>query len=292
MIGKECYKDINRLLIERLEEKKTLIAVHRGVWGGNIVENTVPAIELALRVGGDMAECDLSISTDGVIYLFHDGHEKRLIKSSENIMTMSSKEIDELTYGNSLACPSGMHPQKFEEMLAAFKNGELINIDRAWRGDLQKTLDVMRKYPHILQQAIIKTPVKEEYLEIINNCPEKYMYMPIAYNLEDVKKALSYKDINIVGVEIIAKSNEDELFQQEAVDWIHSQGLYVWVNVLVLSNREKDILYGDITDDRAVLGNPDETWGLLMDRGIDIIQTDWPVILKEYRDARIKISKE
>ncbi|MBQ8621961.1 MAG: glycerophosphodiester phosphodiesterase family protein [Oscillospiraceae bacterium] len=289
MFGKECYRENNLLLNRALEEKKTLIAVHRGVWGGNIVENTVPAIQLALRLGGDMAECDLSISTDGVVYLFHDTHEQRLLGMNKNIMTLSSAEIDSLTYRNSLNCSSGIHPVRLTQMLSELNHGELINIDRAWRGDLKKTLDVMRAYPHMQKQALFKTPVKDEYLKIMNECPEKYMYMAIAYSMDDVRKALSYPDINMVGVELIARSNEAELFQQEAIDQIHAQGLFTWVNTLVLSVQANHILYGDITDDRAVLESPEANWGVLMDRGIDIIQTDWPVFLKEFRDRRAAV---
>lgn len=289
MIGKECYQKNNLLLNRALEEKKNLIAVHRGAWGGNIVENTVPAIQLALRLGGDMAECDLSISTDGEVYLFHDGHEQRLLGVNKNIMTLSSAEIDALTYRNSLNCSSGLHPVRLTQMLSALNHGELINIDRAWRGNLKKTLDVMRAYPHMQQQALFKTPVKDEYLKIMGECPEKYMYMAIAYSMDDVRKALSYPDVNMVGVEMIARSNEDELFRQEAIDQIHAQGLFTWVNTLVLSDQAKHILYGDITDDRAVLESPEANWGVLMDRGIDIIQTDWPVFLKEYRDRRAAV---
>ena len=46
MIGKECYAEINSTLDALLAEKKVLVAVHRGAWGGNIVENTIPSCRL------------------------------------------------------------------------------------------------------------------------------------------------------------------------------------------------------------------------------------------------------
>ena len=42
----------------------------------------------------------------------------------------------------------------------------------------------------------------------------KVMYMPIAYNLEEIKTVLAYENINIVGVEMIAKNSEEELFSR------------------------------------------------------------------------------
>ena len=86
MAGQERYKEINRILNRELAEKKTLIAVHRGAWGGNVIENTIASYEIARFMGADMFECDLAQSTDGVVYVIHDGGEKRLFGREENII--------------------------------------------------------------------------------------------------------------------------------------------------------------------------------------------------------------
>ena len=184
MVGKKEYAQINELLNARLDAKKVLIAVHRGAWGGNIIEGTVPSLELALKMGADMFECDLSKSTDGVIYAFHDTQEPRLLKTKQNVKTMTSAEIDALEFYNSIDEPSGKHVQRFEEVVKYFTHGELFNIDRSWP-ILAETHELLKNYPHVVKQAIIKTPVKDEYLEFFQNCPVKYMYMPIVYNMEE-----------------------------------------------------------------------------------------------------------
>lgn len=132
MVGKKEYTQINELLNARLDAKKVLIAVHRGAWGGNIIEGTVPSLELALKMGADMFECDLSKSTDGVIYAFHDTQEPRLLKTEQNVKTMTSAEIDALEFYNSIDELSGKHVQRFEEVVKYFTHGELFNIDRSW----------------------------------------------------------------------------------------------------------------------------------------------------------------
>ena len=261
-----------------------LIAVHRGTWGGNVIQNTVQAYRIALDMGGDIFECDAALSADGVFYAFHDGTEPINLGREENLTTLPSQEIDRLVCINSAYGPSGVHVEKLEDVLQAFTHGELFNIDRAW--DILPQVDeIMRRYPHAIRQAVIKTPVKDEYLEFFNSCPEKYMYMPIVYNMDEVRKVLSYPDINLVGMELIAVTPEDELFQQENVEWIQQQGLYVWVNVITLSSLDKHRLYGGLDDDTALLDNPDNSWGVLLQRGIDILQTDWPMQLSRYRDA-------
>ena len=169
MVGKKEYAQINELLNARLAAKKVLIAVHRGAWGGNIIEGTVPSLELALKMGADMFECDLSKSTDGVIYAFHDTQEPRLLKTKQNVKTMTSAEIDALEFYNSIDEPSGKHVQRFEEVVKYFTHGELFNIDRSWP-ILAETHELLKNYPHVVKQAIIKTPVKDEYLEFFQNC--------------------------------------------------------------------------------------------------------------------------
>ena len=133
MVGKKEYAQINELLNMRLDAKKVLIAVHRGAWGGNIIEGTVPSLELALKMGADMFECDLSKSTDGVIYAFHDTQEPRLLKTKQNVKTMTSAEIDALEFYNSIDEPSGKHVQRFEEVVKYFTHGELFNNSREWK---------------------------------------------------------------------------------------------------------------------------------------------------------------
>ena len=66
--------------------------------------------------------------------------------------------------------------------------------------------------------------MKQEYLEFFNACPNKYMYMPIVYSMEELRQVLSYPDINVVGAEVIAFTPDHELFQQENLDWIRAQG--------------------------------------------------------------------
>lgn len=285
MVGQEQFQEINSLLNKRLEEKKVLIAVHRGCGCGNIIENTIPAYIAALQMNADMFECDLIASTDGVVYTFHDGYEMRLLRKRRNIKTYSSKEIDSFQYRNIIEEPANYHVEKFEAVLQHFNNGELFNIDRAW-DILPSVIELLEKYPHAIKQAIVKTPIKKPFLEFLENCPTKVMYMPIAYNMEDIKTVLSYKNINTVGIEMIAKKAEDELFQDENIQWVKDQGLYCWANAITLGGTKGYDLFGGLDDDIAIKAGPEKSWGKLMDKGINVMQTDWPGIMSAFRDNR------
>lgn len=285
MAGRKKYQEINQLLNQKLEEKEVLIAVHRGSSTGNIIQNTIPAYIAALKMHADMFECDLIESTDGELYVFHDTNEKRLYGGDKNIKLCSSEEIEGVEYINAVGEPSGYHVEKFEDILKHFCNGELFNVDRAW--SILPSVDrVMEKYPEAIHQAIIKTPVKKEYLDFFEQCPRKYMYMPIAKSLDEVKTVLSYENINVVGVELIAKTADAELFQEEVVHWVREQGLFCWVNALTLGGSSKHDLSGGLDDDMAILESPEKAWGALIDRGYNVIQTDWPAILNDFLQSR------
>ena len=48
-------------------------------------------------------------------------------------------------------------------------------------------------------------------------------------------------------------------------------------------------LSGTYNDDVALSEGPDAAWGVLMDRGYNVIQTDWPSLLASYRDEKFGV---
>ena len=74
-------------------------------------------------------------------------------------------------------------------------------------------------------------------------------------------------------------------FQDENIRFIKDQGLYIWVNVIKLGAADRIRLFGGLDDDAALLDDPDKSWGEVLRKGGDILQTDWPWQLAKYRDA-------
>ena len=288
--GQKRYEEINQLLNAKFKEKQVLICAHRGSWHGNVTQNTTMAYKAAIMQGADIVETDTTASVDGEVFSIHDGVEPRIFGWNRNSAHLTADQISSFSPLNSLGEPSSHHVQRLEEVLDFVRNGTLINIDRTWRaaGKVPALLD---RYPYMLQQAILKAPLSHrEILEQLESHPKKYMFMPICYSLADVDAALAYKDLNIVGIELIAFSNEDELFRDEAIRYIHSKNLFTWVNALTLTDvGHYKPLYGDLDDDISILEGPERGWGRLFDKQIDVIQTDWPALVKNYRQVRLGI---
>ena len=288
--GQKRYEEINQLLNAKFKEKQVLICAHRGSWHGNVTQNTTMAYKAAIMQGADIVETDTTASVDGEVFSIHDGVEPRIFGWNRNSAHLTADQISSFSPLNSLGEPSSHHVQRLEEVLDFVRNGTLINIDRTWRaaGKVPALLD---RYPYMLQQAILKAPLSHrEILEQLESHPKKYMFMPICYSLADVDAALAYKDLNIVGIELIAFSNEDELFRDEAIRYIHSKNLFTWVNALTLTDvGHYKPLYGDLDDDISILEGPERGWARLFDKQIDVIQTDWPALVKNYRQVRLGI---
>ena len=286
--GQSRFAENNEPLNQAFARRRVLICAHRGSWHGNVVQNTAIAYKAALMQGADIVETDTTASSDGVVFSLHDGGEERMFGWHHNALYMTASQIEGFLPTNALGEPSTHRVQRLETVLEYLCHGELVNIDRTWqaRGLVPSLLD---RHPHMRRQAILKAPLKHrQVMDQLENHPVKYMFMPICYSIQDVDAALEYKNLNLVGVELIAQSEQDELFSGEAIAYIHSKGLFCWANALTLTDVfPQSALYGPLDDDRSIWEGPEAGWGKMMDKGIDVIQTDWPALVKACRREKL-----
>ncbi|WP_051254732.1 glycerophosphodiester phosphodiesterase family protein [Halobacillus kuroshimensis] len=283
MAGKKEYQHINGLLSRKLEEKQVLTAVHRGLPGGNIIENTIPAFQAALRLRSDALEIDVSRTADGDFYLFHDGEEKRLFGVDQNIREMTTEAVAAMTYYNSLSLPVSYRVESLDDGLRFLKGDTLLNIDRSWQ-DWAELLPLLDGYD-MMDQLILKSPVHRDYLGQLQNHERKYMYMPIVQTVEELEVVMSSPGINLVGIELIADSEDHPLFDDAVIRRVHDAGLFVWANAITLDDEK--ILYAGLDDNTSLIHGPEHGWGRLIDKGVDMIQTDWPSLLVPYIDGKL-----
>lgn len=286
--GQKRFEENNELLNKKFDEKQVLICAHRGSWHGNVIQNTTIAYKAALMQGADIVETDTTATRDNVVFSLHDGVEGRLFGAPRNGTKLTAAQIEAFHPLNALGEPSTHSVQRLSEVCEFLCHDELINVDRSWRGK-GLVLGVLDQYPYMRRQAILKAPTDcVDVYEQLNAHPVKYMFMPICRTMAEVEKALSYKEINTVGVELIATTTKDELYQDEAVKAIHDMGLFCWVNSLTLADAYPETaLYGDLDDDISIWEGPQRGWGRLIDKGIDVIQTDWPALVRDFRKEKL-----
>lgn len=105
------------------------------------------------------------------------------------------------------------------------------------------------------------------------------MYMPIVKNMDEWELVREY-DINLVAAELIFETLESPLIQKEFIDKLHEDGILAWANAITLN--DSIILSAGLDDDNSIENSYDENWGKLIEMGFDMIQTDWPALIKKY----------
>ncbi|ALB28975.1 glycerophosphodiester phosphodiesterase family protein [Companilactobacillus heilongjiangensis] len=273
-----------RKFLKKLHQNKFLIVVHRGSHGGNIIENTSDAVKVSQLQHADIVEMDISMSTDNDFFVFHDGGEERLLDENRNIQELSTTEINSKHFRNALGDTISKSVETFDYFYNHINRDVFLNIDRSW--DYWDTfLPELDNYEVMREYFILKSPVKRECLEKLNNHSVQYLYFPIVTNVEELEVLADYPNLNIVGFEIIEKGLRFELVNAPAFDK-YRNGDYMFLSNSIRLN-DKNVLFGGLDDNLALLSGMDQSWTKTLDFGINAIQTDWPDVLNEYRSHLI-----
>ena len=265
-----------------LLQKKPLLAAHRGVCGANIPCNTLAAYAIALPQGADIIELDVSKSLDGELFAFHPGMEPVYLKCGKMISEMTAKEVREVPLLNQDEVPTHYRVPTLEEALAFLKDKAYINVDKFWT-DVEGITACIRR-AGVERQAIVKTYLEEDALREVEKFAPDLMFMPMVRHKDESTEMLLKRNINLIGNEVLFDRETDEVISDAYIAEMHRKGLLIWANAIVYN--EKDVISAGHTDDVSLTEDPDLGWGWLIRKKVDIIQTDWPLMLKQYIDSR------
>jgi hypothetical protein len=285
--GQARYAEVNAQLRARLAERGTLVVVHRGTGIGSVVENTAAAVTAAVASGGDVVEIDVSASTDGDFFTFHDGTEPRHLGIEANLTTLTTARVRQLVYRHVDRPGRPARVEPLLELLARFRGGPLFNVDRGWPWweTLLPALDGL----DMAGQLLLKCDADaDDRVALLRAHGVKYPFVPICRSIGQAERHLDDPDLNIVGVELITTGPDSPFLDRAVVAGLRARGALVLVNAEVLDNGVD--LFAGHDDEAAVLGAPERGWGPLFDLGVDAIQTDWPWLLRDYRERRLRVA--
>lgn len=262
------------------EESKehVIVTAHRGVCGGNIPCNTLDAFRAALYQKADMIELDVGRSRDGTLYVFHEGREKAHLNCDQPLGTMTDEDINGLRYVNTDGKTTNNNVNKLDEVLEFLKGKCYINIDKftLYPTDIVHTI---RRH-NMMEQVVVKSPAEKMQLDVIEELSPEIPYIVIIKEQDCVSDIILQHRVNFIGIETVFKSENSPVAADEYRERVHKKGLLLWGNGIVYNY--KSILSAGHSDDVSVTGNPDEGWGWLARKGFDILQTDWPMQMKNY----------
>ena len=252
-----------------------MVVCHRAYWR-SAPENSIPAIENAIKIGADMVEIDVRKSSDGVFVLMHDATVNRTTNGTGTVayMTLSQlKSLRLLDLANGGVVTDEQIPT-LAEALQVIKGNIMVNLDsKVPIDDIYPLLDSLDIIDHVLIKSG-QSPAQA--IAFLNSLPGPVLYMPVLADASDTADIQNFiDDVGVNAFEIIFGTESHPLISENSFALYQGGNVRVWVNTLWAS------LCAGHTDNNA-LTNPDGNWGWVMDKGFNIIQSDRPVELLEY----------
>lgn len=256
-------------------QQEVLVVAHRGDWR-NFPENSIAAIESAIKMGVDIVELDVQRTKDGQLILMHDATLDRTTTGKGKVNEWTLDSIKTLKLKNGCAIKTKHEVPTLEEALLHAKGKILINLDKADRY-FDEVYLLLAKTGTTRQIIMKGGKSPEEVRKQFGPYLKEVIYMPIV-NL-DQPKAIEHiqtfiNEMNPVAFELLYKNKESKIPIQ-AKELLSGKSL-IWYNTLW------DTLAGGHDDDMA-LENKDKAYGyLIKELGARIIQTDRPQMLIDY----------
>lgn len=262
-----------------LDENTVMVASHRGDWR-NFPENSLEAIESAIKMGVDIVEIDLQRTKDGELILMHDATLDRTSTGTGMIADTTFAYIKTLKLRNGCNIRTKHNVPTLREALKLAKGRVMLNLDKADRY-FEQVYELMKE-TGTTKQIVMKgnksaDEVKNQYGEYLKDV----IYMPIV-NLDngDAENQIEQfiHDMHPVAFELLYLEDKNTL-PLRLKNSLKGRTL-IWYNTLW------DTMAGGHDDD-ASLDNIDNGYGYLIDRlGARIIQTDRPQFLLNYLRSR------
>lgn len=262
------------------ESEYVVVISHRGDWR-NYPENSIPAIESAIRMGVDIMELDVKMTKDSVLVLCHDKTINRTTNGKGRIsdITYDSLMTFRLKRSHGVATDTLRMPTLRQALLCC-KDRILVNVDHAY--PYYKEIVELTEELGVTGQVLMKgkSPVGQVDADMAR-FENNLLYMPIIDINKPSGKALfaEYQQKKVVPLayEVCWQQADDDL--KECIETIHQTGSKLWVNTIWASLCGG---YGNDDDAAFEAEDPADVYGQYMEKGVSMIQTDRPELLIGY----------
>jgi len=240
-----------------IAKNKIIVIAHRGDHT-LVPENSLLAIQNAIKDGADYVELDIRTTQDSQLVLMHDATVDRMTNGHGKIAEMKLDSIRSLKlFNKNNALSDTLSVPTFEEALAVCKNKINIYLDFK-NADVKKVYEIVQA-AHMQDQMVVYINTPMQYVEWRKQVPS----MPLILSLNaKVKDSIEmYKYLSSVNIDIL-DGNWNE-YTQETVRAALSKGVPVWADMQA-----------------AVEG--EAYWNKGIELGLLGIQTDHPKELIQY----------
>ena len=278
----------DKLLRELRNPKSDYVFViaHRADWR-NFPENSLEAIESAIKMGVDVVELDVHRTVDGALVICHDKTINRTTNGKGKIaeLTLDSIRNCRLRAGHNAVTRYKM--PTLEEALDLCKGRVMINLDKAVNY-YDQIMDMLVAR-NMADQVIMKSSKTAPYMKkFFAKHDVNMLYMPVVnYNAkswerhEAMFEGYLETDLPFIAFEMCwdgSLPNEKRVFTK-----VVKSGKRLWINTLwgkLCGGKENGY------DDDAAVGNEEKIYGKILSYGTSMIQTDRPEMLIKYLNQK------
>ena len=276
-------------LLRELHNPKSdyvFVIAHRADWR-NFPENSLEAIESAIKMGVDIVELDIHRTADGKLVVCHDSSINRTTNGKGKIKELTLDYIRSRYLRAGHGATTRYKMPTLEEALDVCKERVLINLDKGINYyDQVMEMLIERK---MADQVIIKsTKSPADMKAFFSKHKENMLYMPIInYGSKSWEKhEVLFNDYLSTDLPFIAFEmcwNGTLKGEKKVFNKVLKSGKHLWINTLwgSLCGGHENGYY----DDRAV-GNEEKIYGKILSYGASMIQTDRPEMLIKYLESK------
>lgn len=237
---------------------KVLIAAHRGA---HLVapENSLEAFQQTIGMGIDIIELDVRCTKDGQLVVIHDKTVDRTTNGKGAVDSLSFDEIRKLRLLNKGKLTDLQVPSLREALLLA-KGKILVDLDIKSASCIDKIMQEVKETG--TENTCFFFVTKAQHVAKLKQYDPLFRTLLRTNSEKNAKEALA--SIKTEAIHIDTSHHTEEM-----VKFIKAKGARVWINAL-----------GEV-DEKAAAGNP-AAFEEVLNKGVNIIQTDQPALLKKY----------
>ena len=252
--GQQRAEAIRRTFLDA-SSREVLVASHRATH--NVYpENSLKAIQESIRLGVDIIEIDVKVSSDGIPFLMHDRTMDRTKTGKGDPEELTWEELQKLSIVDKGKKTSYKIPS-LEEALELADGKILVDLDLK-TDRLDRIMEVVKRLD--MKETVFFFDSDYDALSRIQTANKDFMIMPRAYSVGQADTAILMFDPPVVHIDF-------SFYNTECAELIRKSNARIWINAL--GDCDKDLRAGKT---RKVIKK-------LLGNGATIIQTDEPELL-------------
>jgi glycerophosphoryl diester phosphodiesterase len=232
-----------------------MVASHRAAHT-RFPENSLKAIQEAIRLGVDIIEIDVKVSKDGIPFLMHDQTLDRTTNGKGDPELLTWQELQKFFIidkgkRTSLKIPT------LNQALGLAKGKIMVDLDLK-TSHISAVIDVVKKTD--TQDIVFFFDSDYQILGEVQKAGKDLMIMPRAHSIAEADSAITLFDPPVVHIDF-------SFYSPECTALIRSSQARIWINAL-----------GDLDEDLRK-GREKRALKKLLEDGANVVQTDEPELL-------------